>query len=313
MQITKRRWIWFWQNREELTSSLNFFYGAIGYSKQSFHQYLDRKLRELEEFGYIEIIIYQLRDRHPTMAMRYMYELIKPKLMGRDKFIAYCSNLGLRQVQKFKSIRTTDSSGVIRFPNLIEDIKIISINQVWSSDITYYQIGAEVYYITFILDNFSRLIVGWQVSDGLRTEQTTLPALQMAVKYRKGVSLDGLIMHSDGGGQYFAKVFLEYTQRMGIKNSMCEYAHENGKAERINGVIKNNYLRPWGCANKAELIKNVDRACTNYNYEKPHIELKKLSPINFEKKYLTLDQQTRPKVTESFTAINSQRGHRAPL
>ncbi|MBK9318630.1 MAG: hypothetical protein IPM91_07250 [Bacteroidetes bacterium] len=79
--------------------------------------------------------------------------------MGRDKFIAYCSNLGLRQVQKFKSIRTTDSSGVIRFPNLIEDIKIISINQVWSSDITYYQIGAEVYYITFILDNFSRLIV----------------------------------------------------------------------------------------------------------------------------------------------------------
>ncbi len=233
--------------------------------------------------------------------------------MGRDKFIAYCSNLGLRQVQKFKSIRTTDSSGVIRFPNLIEDIKIISINQVWSSDITYYQIGAEVYYITFILDNFSRLIVGWQVSDGLRTEQTTLPALQMAVKYRKGVSLDGLIMHSDGGGQYFAKVFLEYTQRMGIKNSMCEYAHENGKAERINGVIKNNYLRPWGCANKAELIKNVDRACTNYNYEKPHIELKKLSPINFEKKYLTLDQQTRPKVTESFTAINSQRGHRAPL
>lgn len=247
------------------------------------------------------------------MALRYMYEMIKPEVMGRDKFIAYCTDLGLMQKRKFKPIRTTDSSGVTRFPNLIKALKIVRVDQIWSSDITYYQMGHEVYYITFIIDNYSRLIVGWKVSDGLRTEQTTLPALVMAVKRRKGINLRGLIFHSDGGGQYYAKVFLEYTDNNGFKNSMCEYAYENGKAERVNGIIKNNYLRHWTCTSKTELIKNVDRACANYNNEKPHKELKMLSPVNFEKKCLTLNQQTRPKVTKSFTAINSQKGHRAPL
>jgi len=266
-----------------LSVSLNFFYKAIGYSKQSLHQYIDRQLKELEECGYLEIIVKQIRKRHPTMAFRYMYELIKPEVMGRDKFIAYCTELGLMQKRKFKPIRTTDSSGVIRFPNLSAELKIVRVNQLWSSDITYYQIGDEVYLITFIIDNYSRLIVGWSVSAGLRTEQTTLPALVMAVKRRKGIDLHGLIFHSDGGGQYYAKVFLEYTEKKGLLNSMCEYAYENGKAERVNGVIKNNYLRQWGCSNKAELIRNVDRACANYNNEKPHVELKMISPVKFEK------------------------------
>ena len=281
--------------------SLNFLYKAIGCSKQSFHQYLDRQLKELEESGYLEIIIKQIRKKHPTMGLRYMYEMIKPEVMGRDKFIAYCKDLGLMQKQKFKPIRTTDSSGVYRFPNRIADLKIVKVNQVWSSDITYYQIGDEVYFITFIIDNYSRLIVGWSAS------------ARHSHQCKRGIDLGGLIFHSDGGGQYYAKIFLKFTEKKGFINSMCEYAYQNGKAERINGVIKNNYLRPWACKSKAELIIKVDQACTNYNNEKPHKELKMLSPLNFEKKCLTLNQQTRPKVTGSFTAINSQKGHRAPL
>ncbi|MCF8448112.1 MAG: DDE-type integrase/transposase/recombinase [Bacteroidia bacterium] len=267
---------------------MNFFFWSIGYSKQSLHQYLNRQLEEMETFGYLEIIVHQIRKRHPTLAMRSIYELIKPPSMGRDKFIAYCSEIGLLNKKKFKPLRTTDSSGVIRFPNLILGLSIDRINQVWSSDITYYQIGSEVYYITFIIDNFSRVIVGWHVSESLRTEETTLPALMMAVKNRKKINLIGLIFHSDGGGQYFAKIFLEYTRKMEFQNSMCEYAYENGKAERINGVIKNNYLRHWPCSGLYELAKNVDRACTNYNVEKPHKALKMLSPITFEEKYLSL-------------------------
>lgn len=293
--------------------SLNFFYSAIGYSKQSLHQYLERQLKELEIFGNVEAIIWQIRKRHPTMSLRYMYELINPDGIGRDKFISYCKSLKLLNASKFKPIRTTDSSGVKRFPNLIINLNLDRVNQVWSSDITYYQISEEVYYITFIIDNYSRLIVGWCVSDGLKTEQTTLCALKLAVKYRKGIDLSGMIFHSDGGGQYYANAFLKYTEKQGFINSMCEYAYENGKAERVNGIIKNNYLRPWGCSSKEELIKNVDRACANYNNEKPHKALNMLSPAKFEIKCVLLNQQTRPKVTESFMAINSQTGHRAPL
>jgi tyrosine-protein phosphatase YwqE len=104
IDIKKKLWYdtvtWFWQHREELSVSLNFFYKAIGYSKQSLHQYLDRQLKELEECGYLEVIIHQIRKRHPTMSFRYMYELINPEVMGRDKFILYCTSLeGLVKLQ----------------------------------------------------------------------------------------------------------------------------------------------------------------------------------------------------------------------
>ena len=255
---------------------------------------------EMEKYSFLEVIISQIRHEHPTMALRSMYELIKPEGMGRDKFISYCCELGLNQVKQFKPLRTTDSSGVIRFDNLLTNLKITRINQVWSSDITYYQIGENVYYLTFILDNYSRMILGWSVSDNLRTEHTTLPALKMAIKNRKGVDLNGLIFHSDGGGQYYAKIFLDYTSNIGFRNSMCEYAYENGKVERINGIIKNNYLRHWSCSDLKDLIKNVDRACSNYNVEKPHKSLKKLSPFIFERNLINLQQQTKLEVMESF-------------
>lgn len=257
-------------------------------------------MNEMEKYGNLEVIINQIRLEHPTMSLRSLYELIKPEGMGRDKFISYCCELGLNQVKQFKPLRTTDSSGVIRFDNLLTNLNITRINQVWSSDITYFQIGENVYYLTFILDNYSRMILGWSVSESLKTEYTTLPALKMAVKNRKGVNLKGLIFHSDGGGQYYAKIFLDYTEELKFRNSMCEYAYENGKAERINGIIKNNYLKYWKSSDLGSLSRNVDRACTNFNLEKPHKSLKKLSPIIFERNLINLQQQTKPEVMESF-------------
>ncbi len=262
-------------------------------------------MNEMEKYAFLEVIVNQIRYEHPTMAIKSMYELIKPAGMGRDKFIAYCNELGLNQAKRFKPIRTTDSSGVIRFENRLINLSITRVNQVWSSDITYYQIGENVFYLTFVLDNYSRMILGWSVSESLRTENTTLPALKMAIKSRKEVNLKGLILHSDGGGQYYAKIFLEFTMKYGIINSMCEYAYENGKAERINGIIKNSYLRHWKCNNLNDLNKNVDRACTNYNKEKPHKALKKLSPLVFERNLINLQKQTKPEVMESFYGKHS--------
>lgn len=220
------------------------------------------------------------------MAMRSMYELIKPASMGRDKFITYCTDMGYKQVKKFKPIRTTNSYGVMRFPNLLIDLKITRINQVWSSDITYYRVGERVYYLTFIIDNYTRFIVGWSTSKTLTTEDTSLTALRMALNNRKNTNLEGLIFHSDGGGQYYAHSFCSLTQNNGFENSMCEYAYENGKAERVNGIIKNSYLEHWDCSSFEKLSKNVDRACNNYNKIKPHKALKRLSPFVFEQNLL---------------------------
>src|SRR5438552_14819878 len=91
------------------------------------------------------------------------------------------------------------------------------------------------------MDLYSRYIIGYQASERLLCEQTTIPALKMAIT-NSNSSLKGLILHSDGGGQYFAKDFIELTKKHLIINSMSESVYENPNAERINGTIKNDYL-----------------------------------------------------------------------
>ncbi|MBK6331139.1 MAG: hypothetical protein IPF62_11745 [Bacteroidetes bacterium] len=136
----------------------------------------------------------------------------------------------------------------------------------------------------------------------MKTEETTYTALKMAIRNRRGQKLEGLILHSDGGGQYYDKEFLALTQKYCMYNSMAEYA-ENGMAERLNGVIKNNYLQ-YRKVTFTELAKEVDRSVLLYNYEKPYKMLQKKSPMQFEKLILPLVRQTPQKMTKSLTQIS---------
>lgn len=273
---------------------MNVLYRSIGISKQAFHQKMNRELFMKSEQGQLLLLICQIREKHPTMGIRDMYHKLKPESIGRDAFETFCKEEGLMSKKVKNWHRTTDSSGVVRFDNLLTGQEVSGINQVWQSDITYFEVGQRFYYITFIIDSFTRRIIGWNTSKRLTTEQTTLPALKMAVKKRKKAkqSVAGLIIHSDGGGQYYAKEFLRFTGRNKIINSMCEYAWENGKAERLNGVIKNNYLKHRVINSFEELQKEVDRSVFLYNYEKPHIKLQRKTPIEFENSYICIGQQT---------------------
>jgi putative transposase len=247
---------------------------------------LNRRLKSQEEHAYLIDIISQIRNDHPTMNSRYMYHMINPHSVGRDKFEALCKEWGFLSVRPINYHRTTNSSGVVRFDNLLTAANINGINQAFVSDITYYQM-MQFYYITFILDAYSRYIVGYSVSDRLTTEKTTLPALQMAIRHRKQLP-ENIIFHSDGGGQYYDKDFLALTKKYKFKNSMCENPQDNGTAERINGVIKNNYLKHWKADSYKQLVNNVDRAVSLYNNEKPHGSLKKKTPREFELEQLNL-------------------------
>lgn len=263
---------------------MNSLYRSIGISKQAFHQQLSRNSIRDQERANLLTVIYQIREDHPTMGCRDMYYKLQVEHLGRDAFESFCKREGL-MVERLKNWRrTTDSSGVIRFDNLLEDLQINRVNQVWQSDITYFEVQGKFYYITFIIDAYSRRIVGHSTSRRLFTDQTTLPALQMALKLRMGLNLSGLIFHSDGGGQYYEKGFLKLTGNHNIINSMCEYAWENGKAERINGVIKNNYLIHRNIKSFEDLQKEVDRSVQLYNQEKPHIGLQRMTPVHFENK-----------------------------
>lgn len=244
---------------------------------------LKRRMYAQEELKQIVHLVRQLRVDHPRMSARDIYSKIMPATVGRDRFEKICYDNGLRVKKKKNFRKTTDSTGVIRFPNYLKDLKVTRVNQVFVSDITYFEMGSRFYYLTFIMDLYNREIVGYSASDNMRTESTTLPALRMAVARRGSDNLKGTIIHSDGGGQYYSDDFKSYTKELEMVNSMAEEVYENSHAERLNGIIKNNYLYPYGPTNMKELKKMLAKVVLMYNTEKPHSALGKSTPSNYIK------------------------------
>lgn len=245
-------------------------------SKQSFHQKLDRWLIIKEEQAALIPIISEVRKDHPRMSARVMYSKIIPETMGRDKFEAYCFSIGLKVKYPKNYRKTTDSSKTKRFPNLIEGIKVTGVNQVFVSDITYYEMNGRFYYLTLIMDLYSKEIVGYSKSKSLKTKYTTIPALKMVIRRFGKDKLKGAIIHSDGGGQYYADEFKELTK--GMQNSMAKEVYENPHAERVNGIIKNDYLIPYNPQDERSLERELTRAVYNYNTGKPHSSNGGLTP-----------------------------------
>ena len=275
---------------------MNGLYHSIGTSRQVLHQWLDRELAKADEQALLRPIVEGLRKDHPRMGARQMYRLIGPGTMGRDKFIELCGDWGMRIERKRSPMRTTNSLGVTRFENLLMGLELDRLNQIWSSDITYYPMVGGFCYLTFIMDVFSRRILGHSVSRSLRTEETTLPALRQALRARRGTDLTGLIFHSDGGGQYFCKEFLQLTRGAGMRNSMCEHAWENPFSERLNGIIKNDYLLPWSVDTWATVKSRTPEAVKLFNTARPHSSIGKMTPLAFEQQWLSTRTNTDQQV-----------------
>ncbi len=275
---------------------MNRLYRAIGTSKQNVHQRMDRQLIRLEEEAQMELIIRQVRKNHPGMGMRQLYRKLQPSHMGRDRFYSWYGESGFILKPRKNWRRTTDSSGVIRFANKVAGKRLTGVNQVWVSDITYYELGDRFYYLTFIMDQYSRLIKGHSVSISLKTTETTIAALQRAIPHLRPEDLP--IFHSDGGGQYYSQEFLELTKGKFI-NSMGESAYENPFAERLNRTIKNQYLKRYQPSNYRELQNMTKKAVEMYNSDKPHDGLGGLTPHLFEEKQMKNDVKPCLKVVNS--------------
>jgi transposase InsO family protein len=263
---------------------------------------LERRKYKYEEQEQLIPLINEIRMDHPRMSARDIYLKLQPSCMGRDQFERFCMDSGYR-IKRLKNFRvTTNSLGVTRFPNLIKDLKVTRVNQVFVSDITYFDIGSDTYYLTFIMDLFNREIVGWSASDNLRTENTTLPALHRVITERGRVNLKGAIMHSDGGGQYYCNEFKKLTKDLEMINSMTEEkVYENSHAERLNGIIKNNYLYPYGPTNITSLKRLLDKAVLMYNTGKPHTALGKLTPSMFRN---TIDNENNSSSNLPLSTVN---------
>ena len=137
----------------------------------------------------------ELRAAQPGCGVEKMYYTLKPSFLGRDRFVSIMMNLGYRlRVNKLRP--KTTLRGNYFYPNLIEGKAFCAPNEVWQSDITYYDVNEKFYYLVFLIDIYTKVIVGYAVSDHMRA-QANLKALNMAVEKFGYPS----IHHSDRGAQ----------------------------------------------------------------------------------------------------------------
>lgn len=278
-------------------------YCMCNITKQGHHQQVLRELKWSEKEHLIVGLIIQIREIHPTMGLKTMYEFYKPEAVGRDAFISIGIYYGFRIKIIKNTTRTTFSSPFSRYKNLLVDKVLIDINQLWTSDITYFKVGDIFYYIVFIMDVYSRKIVGYSASDNMRAENN-IEALRMAYRCRKLYTYQNLIHHSDRGGQYIDQEYVDLLTVAKIQISMCDNVLENAHIERVNGIIKNDYLKHWNITSLKELKENLKRAVNTYNQERPHSSIGKIPPDSFEQEIKELEESKRLKLpiwTENVT------------
>lgn len=271
--------------------SLNALYEVIGISKQGVWDHFRREEAELEMIRNVIGQVDQRRGEHPGEGLEKLYWQITPDGMGRDKFCRIFRELGYGMRRSKNPIRTTIPSHKV-FQNLIEGRLVDGPNQVWQSDITYIKIGGQFYCLTFILDVYTRRIVGYATSKNLRAD-ANIKALEMALAQFSAQQLGGLIHHSDRGSQYTDGRYLALLRANGIQISMGRKAQDNAFAERINGVIKNEYLIPRSLKSFRQLRSYAKKAVTDYNTKRHHGSLGRCSPVEYEQTYWQLPKSQR--------------------
>lgn len=254
-----------------------------GISKQSHSQYMKRRDEDASIEQLVISSILEVRNIHFRMGIKKIYGLLSPDWIGRDKFIRIGVDNGLVQERPKNYARTTFSTKSSMFINLLVNKPINDINKVWVSDITYIRIQDIFYYITLIMDVYSRRILGYSASKDLRA-LSSCRALELALRTRKGCILSDLIHHSDRGVQYISNEYLKRLSDNSIGVSMCDSVYENTHIERVNGIIKNEYLIPLGIKSFKDLEIELKRSVKKYNEMRPHWSLGFLTPIEYEEK-----------------------------
>lgn len=281
-----------------------------GISRQGHAQGLSRQLRLEDKIPTYLGFIDQVRAFHPGMGLRAIYEQFEPEGIGRDAFIALGLGAGYRLKTYRSAFLTTRQGPGRRFPNLMRNLVLTDVNHVWLSDLTYYRLGEAHWYIVLIMDAYSRRILGYSVADNMRAENN-LRALNMALSLREVNHYEqALVHHSDRGSQYTSDSYTGLLEERGIRISMCRSALENAVCERLNGIIKNQYLHAWKVKTVGELKRRLPQAVHNYNHRN-HGGIGKITPIDFELELPRIPIQNRIKM-KIFT-LNEQTWNSAQL
>ena len=285
---------------------------SLKMTRQSYYEYKKNSQYYKNYFRYERVLqkVREIRLKHPRMGTLKLYAILSEFIsqngikIGRNVFNRVLrENKMLVRIKRNKQ-KTTNSKGYLnQHKYLAKDFVPARSNQLYVSDITYWEIGNKKFsYLSFVTDAFSKKIVGYNLSTTLKAEGC-LKSLEMAISNSGGGDISGLIHHSDRGSQYRSMEYLDMIEKSKIRVSMTQDGnpYDNALAERINNTIKNEYLINYKVNSMEEARAKLDEAVWLYNNERPHLSLGFHKPeevhsskiTSFSKKWKTYNKKIK--------------------
>ena len=261
----------------------------LGITRQGHHKALAAEPPKALENEMVVQLVAERRRALPRLGGLKLHHLIKGDLgamgikLGRDRFFDVLREEHLLVERRRARTRTTNSFHRYRvWPNLVHGLGVTRPNQVWVADITYIRRRGGFAYLFLVTDVYSRKIVGWSLGETLETSWS-LAALGMAIKGAHA-PLTGIIHHSDRGAQYCSSDYVNGLKSEGIEISMAEAGnpYENAIAERVNGILKDEFLLDRTMEDTQTARRAVRQAVEAYNTLRPHRSIGLMKP---EEKY----------------------------
>ncbi len=230
-------------------------------------------------------LVREIRQDLPRAGVPKLHFMLQDKLrahgikMGRDALYQLLGEHGyLIRYRKRKPYTTNSNHPYKKYPNLIRDIKYLTHpGQLWVSDITYIRLKESFCYLSIVTDAYSHKIIGFCLHPTLHSNGP-INALLMAAKSKRQATL---IHHSDRGSQYCCYEYVKVIEFYSIKISMTEKGdpYENAIAERINGILKGEFLLDKTFVSFVEAEDTVNNAIEKYNHIRPHASCDNLTPV----------------------------------
>jgi transposase InsO family protein len=268
----------------------------LGITRQAFYQHFWNEQDISTEQNLVLEEVGRIRLEHPVIGTRKLQVLLQSFLlehqikMGRDALFDLLSENKLLVRKRRRCIKTTQSHHWLKkYANLIKQWHPSAPMQLWVADITYVPMKNGFLYLSLITDAYSHRIVGYYIADTLEAVHT-IKALQMALD-NENVTKQ-LIHHSDRGIQYCSYEYVKLLELRCIKISMSENGDplENPVAERVNGIIKNEYLKHYSMQNQNEALQLLHETIRKYNNKRPHQSIQMLTPDNVHTKQLLVNK-----------------------
>ena len=281
-----------------------------GLTRQAFYKNTRNSHRKHNTQQLVVEEVKTLRREHPAIGTRKLHQLLQGFYrahaikMGRDALFSTLSEQRLLIRRRKRRVSTTQSHHWLKkYANLVKGWHPALPEQLWVSDITYVPCGRQYLYLSLVTDAYSHKIMGYHIADTLEAVHCK-KALQMALAGRLHPR-HSLIHHSDRGIQYCSSSYTEILMQNNISISMTESGDplDNAIAERINGIIKNEYLKHYRPPNLEQATELLKQIVESYNERRPHLSIRMNTPNKVHHQKLQVNRQWK-KSKRTSTIVN---------